>query len=449
MMERLANIPGAFWTALLEMAPYLLVGFAAAGAMSVLLPSRWVRAHLGGGGVAPVFKAAALGVPLPLCSCSVIPVAASLRQSGASKGATLSFLLSTPQTGADSILVTYGMLGGVFAIFRPILALVSGLVGGLAVAILDRKDRQASAPVAAGDPTGRVAAAKEEGRGTGLPGNSNGAAGGKGRLRRGLEYGFVTLPEDIGRAVLGGLLIAAVISALVPADSLSRLLPPGPGQIALLMLVGIPVYVCATASVPIAAALILTGVSPGAALAFLVTGAGTNAATVATIWKLMGRRTTLIYLATLAAAALLGGMGLDWTLRHLAATVPAASHAGHVHGEHGANWAQWSAAIVLLGMLATGIVRPLLRRWRSRAAFSASGASLTLGVTGMTCEHCAATVQAALRACAGVRSADVDLDAGRARVAGTNLDAGALCQAVRQAGYAAAEIPREPDISEG
>ena len=413
-MERLLDIASGFWSVLIEMAPYLLFGFAAAAAMAALMPQRWVERHLGGRGLAPVLKASALGVPLPLCSCSVIPVSASLRRAGAGKGPTLSFLISTPQTGVDSILVTYGLLGGAFAIFRPILALVSGLAGGMAVSLLpetegtrDQADRHA-APQA--------------------------ADAGKGRLRRALEHGFVTLPGDIGKAVLVGLLIAALISALLPPGSVARVVPPGIAQVAVMMAIGIPIYVCATASVPIAAALIAAGVTPGAALAFLVTGAATNAATIAMIWKVMGRRTTAIYLLTMAASALLGGLLLDQIV------APAA--VAHHHGTHWMPmWVKWASAAVLLAVLGSGVVRPYLRR---RPA-PAGPQRLALNVAGMTCSHCAKTVEQALSACAGVSAARVDLHAGRATVSGDHLDPDALSLAVSNAGYQATPADDEED----
>ncbi|HOF19308.1 MAG TPA: permease, partial [Phycisphaerae bacterium] len=288
MLEKLAEIAWEFWAVLSEMAPYLLFGFFVAGLLSVLISAQRVERHLGGKGFWPVLKAAAFGVPLPLCSCGVIPVSASLRRHGASKGATASFLISTPQTGVDSILVTYSLLGGVFALFRPIAALVSGVIGGMLVSLFDRGPEAREI-----DDIARA--------------QSPATVTGNNRFVEAMKYGFVTLPADIGRALLVGLIVAAAISAAVPENYFADVLPPGIGQILILMLAGIPVYVCATASVPIAFALIGTGVSPGAAFAFLMTGPATNAATIATIWKVMGRRTALLYLLTMAGAALAGG----------------------------------------------------------------------------------------------------------------------------------------------
>ncbi|MDY7010986.1 MAG: permease, partial [Planctomycetota bacterium] len=284
MPEWLADIPVGFWDVLSEMSPYLLFGFLMAGVLSVFVSPAMVERHLGGKGIVSVVKAAAFGVPLPLCSCGVIPVSASLRRHGAGKGATTSFLIATPQDGVDSIMVTYGLLGGVYAIFRPIVALVTGIAGGAIVNIADGNST-----------SGDVSADAHKDYFT---------RNGHGRIRRIFTYGFDTLPKDIGRALLVGLVLAALISAVVPKDYFSGIFPPGILQILVLMLAGIPVYVCATASVPLVYALIVAGVSPGAAFAFLMTGPATNAATITTIWKVMGRRTTIIYLSVMIAGAL-------------------------------------------------------------------------------------------------------------------------------------------------
>jgi hypothetical protein len=292
MLETLRQIAVDFWAVFAEMAPYLLFGFFVAGLLSMLVSRRVVERHLGGGGVLPLLKAAIFGVPLPLCSCGVIPVSMSLHTHGASKGSTISFLLSTPQTGVDSILVTYSLLGPVFAVFRPLVALVTGVIGGAFVNVFGEPSA-VSAEVAetAGDcptiPTWRK------------------------RFADGMKYAFVTLPRDIGKPLLLGLVIAAVISALVPDDFFTERLGRGLPAMLVMMAVGIPIYVCASASVPVAAALILKGLSPGAALVFLMTGPATNAAGFVTIWNTLGRRTAIVYLLTVAGCALGAGLLLD------------------------------------------------------------------------------------------------------------------------------------------
>ena len=229
MVEFLAAVPLEAWGVLCEMAPYLLFGFAVAGLLSVFLSPSTIDRHLGGRGVAPVFKAALFGVPLPLCSCGVIPVAASLRRHGASRGATTAFLLSTPQTGVDSILVTLALLGPVYAVFRPIAAFVSGLAGGLAAAIFG----EGPAGGAPASPCEEVCCTR---------------AGGRSRLVAAVEHAFVTLPRDIGKPLIVGLLAVGLISAFVPDDYLAGALGTGFGAMVVMMLLGLPVYVCATAT---------------------------------------------------------------------------------------------------------------------------------------------------------------------------------------------------------
>lgn len=292
------------WQLLREMGPWLLLGFTVAGLLSVLIDPETVERHLGGRGVAPVLKASAVGVPLPLCSCGVIPVAASLRQHGASRGATAAFLIATPQTGVDSIAVTYSLLGPLMAVARPLAALVSGIVGGLVVdGVEGRHDR----------PARRFAALAA------LPGLGTPPAGAEaapprrwtGRLGEALHYGFVTLPRDLAGPMLWGLLVAAAIGLAIPDDFFAGSLGGGLAGMLAMMLVGIPVYVCATASVPVAAVLLAKGLSPGAALVFLMTGPATNTATLAAVWKLMGRRAAVLYLMSIALTALAAGLLLN------------------------------------------------------------------------------------------------------------------------------------------
>lgn len=419
MESFIARFALAIWDTLREMSPYLLFGFLVAGLLSVLVKPALVERHLGGRGIWQVVKAAVFGVPLPLCSCGVIPVAASLRRHGAGSGATTSFLISTPQTGVDSILVTYSLLGPVFAVFRPVVAFVSGLLGGVLVNVFgyDPGDPAEARPVCTAECCSGVA---ERG----------------GAFGRTLRYGFVTLPRDIGKALLAGIIVAGVISAAVPNDYLGGLLGGGIVSMLIMMAVGIPVYVCATASVPIAAALVMKGVSPGAALVFLMTGPATNAATIATVWKIMGRRIAAIYLASVGASALAAGLLLD-------AVLPEFGARGMAHG----HWMlpaplQTLFAIVLLGVLVSSFVRPARIGEAPKAARTARTVRIAIG--GMTCSHCAAAAQRALADTPGVVSAIVDLKKGEAVVSGEGFDPAALARAVESAGYTPGTIEDVP-----
>lgn len=274
------------------MAPWLLFGFFVAGVISIFLSASMVRRHLGRSGFLSVCKSSLFGVPIPLCSCGVLPVAASLRKNGASKGATGAFLLSTPQTGVDSILVTWAMLGPVFAIVRPLIAFLTGVLGG---AFIDRfgmkehdDDHEKSVTQTPSDPSSW---------GT--------------RILQGVKHGFVTLPGDMGKDLLVGILLAGLIAALVPDGFFARQLGQGWLPMLVMMVAGIPLYVCATASVPIAAALLMKGVSPGAVFVFLVTGPATNMATLALIRGMLGNRSAIFYLLSVAVSALGGGWLLN------------------------------------------------------------------------------------------------------------------------------------------
>ncbi len=307
-MEMIQTLLLEFWNTVGEMSPYLLFGFFMAGLLSMFISTALVERHLGGGGFWPVLKASLLGVPLPLCSCSVIPVSMSLHKHHASKGATISFLLSTPQTGVDSILVTYSLLGPVFAVFRPIAALITGVLGGSLTTLMTSGRETSAEQEACHD------ACCCEGK------RSN-------RLWAGLRYGFVTLPRDIGKPLMIGLLIAALVSVLIPDGFFAEKLGTGIFAKLAMMVLGIPVYVCATASVPVAAAMILKGLTPGAALVFLITGPATNAASLITIWKTLGRRAALAYLISVVLCSLGSGMILDGILAKRSIEVVA----GHMH----------------------------------------------------------------------------------------------------------------------
>jgi hypothetical protein len=252
----------------------------------------------------------------------------SLRKRGASKGATIAFLLSTPQTGVDSIFVTWAMLGPVFMIARPLIALITGVLGGVGVDLFDRK--------------GSVVAETND---------EEDSSENKNKLITGFKHAFIVLPRDIGAAMLIGLVIAAVISVAVPDDFFANKIGTGIGAMILMMLIGIPLYVCATASVPIAAALIAKGLSPGAALVFLMTGPATNAAGFVMIWKTLGNRTAIIYIITVAVCTLVSGLLLDAMFKNLGNEIH-----GHFH-QMGTTPLEHISAVVLLAVLLWGIYK--------------------------------------------------------------------------------------------
>ena len=265
-----------------EMTPYLLLGLFIAGILHEFVPRRIYANRLSGNNFSSVLWAALFGIPLPLCSCGVIPTAASLRREGASKGATVSFLVSTPQTGVDSILATASLLGIPFAIMRPLAALVTALAGGYAVNRLDKDDNWSSTDC------------KEKRAKKSFWKKCAGV----------LHYGFIEMLQDVGKWIVIGLIIAAIITVAVP-DNLFSLLNGYPLlNMLVILLISIPMYLCATGSIPIAAALMLKGLSPGAAFVLLMAGPATNMAAIFVINKILGKKSLVIYLASIIAGAI-------------------------------------------------------------------------------------------------------------------------------------------------
>ena len=431
-IELLAKVVQESWRMAGQMGPFLLFGFLAAGILSVFISAAWIEKRLSGPGLGPSFKAALFGVPLPLCSCSVIPVAASLRRHGANRGATAAFLLSTPQTGVDSIAVTYALLGPVFAIFRPLAALLTGLIGGLLVQSFGKRaalaNSQKSTPSQEEVPACHDACCSENGMG--------------GALKRALRYGLLDLPRDIGLALMIGIVVAGALTALIKPDELGAYLGAGVGSILLLMAAGTPLYVCATASVPIAAGFLHLGASPGAALAFLIAGPATNAATFTTVWKMLGRRSAAIYLLVVAVSAVGGGLLLNEIAELWGDGVPLLGEAAHEHESEGLMAHFWATALFLL--LIVSYIWPLLagRKDKEQAQDDKNIVAqerLELRIEGMTCGHCAETVRLALAECAGVASVEVSIKPGLAVILGGNrgegLDPQRLHSIIAELGY--------------
>jgi uncharacterized membrane protein YraQ (UPF0718 family)/copper chaperone CopZ len=434
MMDLLQSIVVSSWAMLVEMAPYLLLGFSVAGLLSVMISPRWVERHLGDRGLGQVFKASLFGVPLPLCSCGVIPVGASLRRSGAGKGATTAFVLSTPQTGVDSIAVTYALLGPFLAVVRPVAALLTGFFGGSLVYAFDRNGGSENEIEAAGASCSGEADCCEPDE---FPEKKN--------LFDGLHYGLVTLPRDIGRALIVGILLSGVISALVEPRALESALGGGVWPMLMAMAVGIPLYVCATASTPIALSLIHAGISPGAALVFLITGPATNGATLTTLWRVLGRRSTVIFLVTVAVGALATGLAVDTIVASEivgpTALVPElAAVEGHEHHHEGGVVGLWFGrvcAIALILLLANALwPRPQsMPKGETEMDVQGEEERLELSVTGMRCNGCVDSVTRALNDCEGVSDATVDLAGGRALVRGVGFDRSTIAAAVRSLGF--------------
>ncbi|MFW5698634.1 MAG: SO_0444 family Cu/Zn efflux transporter [Planctomycetota bacterium] len=305
------------WATVAMMAPWLLLGLLIAGFMSVFLPVSWVRRHMGGTGLWANVKAAAIGIPLPVCSCGIVPLVAGLRRRGASAAASMSFLIATPQTSVDSIVLCAVLIGPWFALFSPVAALVAAMIGGLLVhevAVATHQpvqnvssrcsEQQAEATDAALCPAAEAVATATP------PAIAEEPHTGPWLLRV-LKAAGIDVPREIGREMAIGILIAGIIAALVPQSVLATWGGTGLSPKLVMLLAGIPLYVCSASSVPIAAALIAKGVAPGSALVFLLAGPATNAATVMAVRKLLGTRSVVIYLAAVTAVAVGFGLALD------------------------------------------------------------------------------------------------------------------------------------------
>ena len=292
-----------FWDLVVESAPWLLLGYFLAGVIKQVIPAAWMEKQLAAPGLLSIVKGALIGAPLPLCSCGVIPAALAVRKAGASKGATASFLVATPETGVDSIAFSYAVLGPVFAIARPVAALFSAIITGILVTVLDKDSPLNPQPAiggscCAGTCNTRQAAAS-------VPTRSLVQ-----KILEAFRYGYGTMIADTALWLLIGLLAAAVITAVVPESFFLRW---GDGVVAMLVMVivGLPMYICATASTPVAASLLFAGVSPGAALVFMLAGPATNIATMGVIREQMGTRSLIAYLVGVIGGAVASGLLLD------------------------------------------------------------------------------------------------------------------------------------------
>lgn len=421
MYQQILSFLNNCWTVLGQMSPYLFLGFVISGILSVFISPEWIEKHLGGGKFSSIVKATLFGIPLPLCSCGVIPVAASLRKHGASKSATTSFLLSTPQTGVDSILATWGLLGGVFAIFRPLAALITGIIGGVLVSAFD-EDTSAT-------DTGE-STSEETTHSTG-----------SGKVKSALWYGLVTLPGEIAKPLVVGILIAGLISTFVTGGALNQYLSNYYLTLLLMLAVGIPLYVCSTSSIPIALSFIHLGVTPGAALVFLISGPATNAAAITVVWKVLGRKSALIYLLTVIIGSLGAGIGFDALDQNLALNSVEHIH----HGAEGSgNLLENISSLLMLITLAFSYYQTHKSGagcCSSCAAASSSdnkgGRLFSLAIEGMSCSNCANAVKRVLSEVPGVFSAEVSLADKTALVNADLDDATELVKAVNDLGYQA------------
>ena len=375
----------------------------------VFLPAGFIHRTLSKPGFFATFKAVLVGVPMPLCYCGVVPTALGLKREGASNGATTGFLISTPSTGVDSILVSAAFLGWPFAIFKVMAAFITGLIGGFIADLVQPEKQQ---PARAVDP--------EE--------QQKSALG----LKEVVRYAVLELYGAIDQWILIGVLAAAAITSLMPANLFHDLAwAQGLTGMLLMLAVAVPLYVCTTGSVPIAAAFIAAGMPLGTALVFLMAGPATNIATIGAVYRTLGGRLLSVYLATVIIMSIGFGLGFDFVL--------ADASAGIMH-DHGGDWLGIISAIIVIGLTVyLNIRRYRAKRNNSFRQYREFDMGLTLKVEGMSCQHCVASVKQTLEAVDGVESAMPDLNSGDVIINGDDLDREKLASAVRDAGYSVKE----------
>ncbi|WP_319792426.1 SO_0444 family Cu/Zn efflux transporter [Chlorobaculum tepidum] len=348
-MTVLINILSASWSVLLDAAPWVLFGFLVAGLVKAFVPEKLVAAHLGRG-FSSIVKASAIGVPIPLCSCGVIPAAAGLKKQGAGKGAVASFLVSTPETGIDSIAITYALLDPLMTIFRPVAAFVTAIATGVAVSFTGT-DEPAAAPASGGGSSGSSCSCGCGHKKVEKPGVAQ-------KIRSGFSFAFGELLGDVGVWLLGGVLLAGLISVFVSGQFVERYLSNDVVAMVMMLAISVPMYVCATSSTPIVAALALKGISPGAALVFLLAGPATNAASLPVISKLLGKKGTVAYLVVIVLMSLLFGILVNYLYAWLGLDTKNWVSRG-AHEEGGV------VAIVSAIVLVVLIARARFEAWRS------------------------------------------------------------------------------------
>ena len=434
-----------------EMSPFLLLGFLIAGLMHAFIPNKVYTKYLSGLSFRSVLNAALFGVPLPLCSCGVIPTAMSLRREGAGRGAVVSFMIATPQTGVDSIFATYSLMGLPFAVVRPIAAFVTALLGGTFVNAFDSEEECSRKD-------GQTFHVSVQTRQSFLQ-----------KIATAFRFGFVEMMEDIGKWLVIGLLVAGLITVFVPNEFFAIFKDNTLLSMLLVLCVSIPMYVCATGSIPIAVVLMMKGLTPGSALVLLMAGPACNAASMLVIGNVLGRKSLLFYLIAIVIGAVAFGFGIDYLLPREWFTMSLIGSHACCHEEATAWW-QW-ASTALLALLLLNVLR---MRLMNKSACSCghhhdhdehacchdescccehghdeakqglpsedlsddSVENSTLYIVkGMSCNHCRTNVEKAVRSVLGVTDVSVDLHSGRMTVRGEHIDEKAVREAVESIGF--------------
>jgi len=405
----------------LEMSPYILFGLLFVGLLNLYFTKEMIMRHVGKNNFMSVLKAAIFGIPLPLCSCGVVPASVFMAKSGASRGSVVSFLTSTPQTGIDSIIATYGMMGWLFAIYRPIAALMMGIFGGLVTKIAEK-------PKDIGKVQKRINTEqyKTIDKNIGL----------MGKIKKMITYSFSEFLDDIALQFIIGIIIAGLISYFIPDDFFEgSIITDGILGMLLMILVGVPMYICATASIPIAITLILKGFSPGVAFVFLAVGPATNAATFTIIADSIGKKAAAIYVVSISVSAIMFGYILEWLFSVSKLDPIQMVSYKHDHSMFITEEIQLVLGIIFFILLLMSLYRKYFRSILNKFGLKMDkNKAKKINIEGMTCNHCSMTVEKAIKKVDGVTEINVDLNDNAAYVNG-NFDEAIVKKAIEDAGY--------------
>lgn len=412
------------------MSPYLMLGFFFAGLLKVAFPQRIIDKYLGQKNNKSVLNASLIGIPLPLCSCGVIPTGISFFKSGATKGSSVSFLISTPQTGIDSILVTYSLLGLPFAIIRPFIALATGFFGGVLTNKVDDSDENKTSEQASSSCT------TSEKDNCGCEPNDKKQ---KSKIYTLFHYAFVEFLQDISKWLIIGLVLAAVISVLIPDDFFSSFIGNDLIGMFVILIASIPLYICATSSVPVAAVLMMKGLSPGAALVFLMAGPATNAATITVLNKVLGRKTMWAYLISIISGAIVFGLLIDNFLPREWFTFGGLHH--HMSGHEGhwelPNWLKWGSSISLSLLIINGYLQKYIssKKEIKSTEHNIQKEEKLVSVYGMSCNHCKNSVEKHIGSLQNIEVAEVNLEQKILRMVGTSINLSQIKKEIESLGF--------------
>jgi len=414
MLEIAGSYLGELARLVNEMSPYLLLGFLFAGILRVVFPRQMITRYMGKSNFRSVFNASLLGVPMPLCSCGVLPAGIGFYRNGASRGPTISFLISTPQTGVDSILATYSLLGLPLAIIRPVVALLTGLLGGVLGNATERNGKEEE------DRAGKSEEQHER------------------SVKELFRYGFVELIQDISKWLVIGMLVAALLSVLIPGDFFTSTISNEYLAMLLMIAASVPLYICATGSIPIAAVLLMKGLAPGAALVLLMAGPATNIATMAVIGNTLGKRSLWVYLLTIIGGALFFGILVNEFLPRewFTGALPSLTH---VH-DHQTGWFKWASSAFLVLLILNGYFMKLIsaqkekRKDKEKANIMKKNI-LQYRVEGMTCDHCKATVENGLKDLQGVSEVLADRSNNQVTVQAESVSENKIKETIEKLGY--------------